>query len=137
MEGKQYHLVFAELDVLPVFVKEGSIIVQGDGKQNALEVDKRLQLHLFYGEDTQFEFTLYEDDGNTFAYEAGKYLKLNIMARCENGIVHLTVQKRGEFQPEWENLELIMHNHTAITVFENDIKLEHDGKGVYQILAYN
>ena len=60
------------LDVIPVFVKAGSIIpinkvVQYVGEQK----EEELELRIYAGADADFE--LYEDDNKTYAYENGVY----------------------------------------------------------------
>jgi alpha-D-xyloside xylohydrolase len=62
----------ASIDVMPVFVKEGSILPLGPKAQYATE--KRwdnLEIRIYPGADG--EFTLYEDENDNYNYEKGNY----------------------------------------------------------------
>lgn len=65
----------APFDVIPIFVRAGSILPIGPELQYVSE--KRgdpLTLYIYSGADA--EFTLYQDDGLTFAYETGAYAEI-------------------------------------------------------------
>jgi alpha-D-xyloside xylohydrolase len=65
----------AAYDSIPVFVKAGTILPLGPEVQYVGEKpDAPLTLHVFTGADGQF--TLYEDDGLTFAYEKGAFTEI-------------------------------------------------------------
>jgi alpha-D-xyloside xylohydrolase len=60
---------------IPLFVPAGSILVTGRPMQYADELPAdTLTIHVYQGADVAF--TLYEDDGNTYAYERGEYLTI-------------------------------------------------------------
>lgn len=61
------------LDKFPLFVRAGSIVPMApQGLQYATEeTDKPYEIRVYSGKDAAF--TLYEDDGETYAYEKGKY----------------------------------------------------------------
>ncbi len=64
--------VKADLDIIPVFVRAGSILPMEQRLTYAQEVpDTPLELHIFPGKDATFFF--YEDEGDGYGYEAGKY----------------------------------------------------------------
>lgn len=80
--GESY-TVDAPMEKIPVFVKGGSIIVTGKVKKYVEESpDDTLYVKIYPGPSS--EFVLYEDDGNTRAYQNGEYLETNITA-SENG----------------------------------------------------
>ncbi len=71
-EGGQFVTVDAPLDEMPVFVKAGSIIPMKKGLTYADEKNENpLEIHVYPGKDAAF--TLYEDEGNNYRYEEGKY----------------------------------------------------------------
>ncbi|MFZ0546610.1 MAG: TIM-barrel domain-containing protein [Candidatus Promineifilaceae bacterium] len=87
--GDRWQACYGRLDEIPVFAKAGSIVPLGPkvgwgGVDNPTE----LNLHIFAGANN--EFLLYEDDGNTQAYQDGAY--------C------LTA-----FTQEWETDKLLFH----------------------------
>jgi alpha-glucosidase len=76
-EGKKYILKSARLDELPLFVREGAIILKNLPMQN-IDVSKKSDYEVhFYGlRDGEAEY--YFDDGHTFNYRSGKYSVINI-----------------------------------------------------------
>ena len=71
-EGGSRFIAAAPFDHIPVYVRAGSIIPTGpDIEYTAQEQDGSLHLMVFGGRDASF--TLYEDDGLTYAYEKGEY----------------------------------------------------------------
>ena len=103
LNGGQWLNVVTPLDILPMFVKEGSIIprqpVMKYTDEKPLET---LTLEIFAGEKGAFE--LYEDDGKTLAYQEGNY--------SESSFHHYTFNKRwtiqmvkpsGKFRPAAHN----------------------------------
>ena len=109
-EGNQYHLVQAELDVLPIFIKEGSVVFHGSTKPNMKVKDTELTAHIYYGDNTSYEFTLYDDDGETFDYEVNKYFKQTFKINCYNNEVNIQSEVSGDFTPPWK-LKFVVHNN--------------------------
>ena len=71
-EGKQNIEADAPLDKLPLFIKAGSIIPVGEKVQYAMQkVQKPIQLFVYPGADGVYQ--LYEDEGESYAYEHGEY----------------------------------------------------------------
>lgn len=62
-------------ELIPVFVKAGSILLMQQNLQSLAEASKadNLEIHLYTGADGSFEY--YEDDGETYAFEQGAFLK--------------------------------------------------------------
>lgn len=77
-KGGQTIVVKAPLNQIPLFVKGGAILPIGPAIQYAQEITSRpVQLHIYKGADS--EFTLYEDDGETFNYEKGLYSSIKMI----------------------------------------------------------
>jgi len=66
--------VNAPLSEIPLFVKAGSIVPMGPAIQYATESIDPLEIRIYSGEDASF--TLYEDEGDTYAYETGAYSQI-------------------------------------------------------------
>jgi alpha-D-xyloside xylohydrolase len=67
----------APLDRIPVFVRAGSIVPMGPIRQHTAEApDALLELHIYPGRDASF--TLYEDEGDGYAYELGAFVTIEI-----------------------------------------------------------
>lgn len=66
------------ISTIPLFVRAGSIIPQNGDLQSTAQRDwSRLELRVYPGADGTF--SLYEDDGETYAYEQGQYTEIPIM----------------------------------------------------------
>jgi alpha-D-xyloside xylohydrolase len=59
------------IDVLPLFVRAGSIVPLGSAIENTTQEQKIEKVRVYPGADG--EFTLYSDDGKTYAYEKGDF----------------------------------------------------------------
>jgi alpha-D-xyloside xylohydrolase len=70
--GGQSIITAAPLDKIPLFVKAGSILPMGKFMQYTTEKQAdTLEIRIYKGEDG--EFVLYEDEGDNYNYEKGKY----------------------------------------------------------------
>jgi alpha-D-xyloside xylohydrolase len=83
------------IDILPVYVKVGSIIPLGPDVQYAAEKDwQNLELRIYPGADT--EFVLYEDEKDNYNYEKGVYSTIKMVWNDANHT--LTIEDRqGNF----------------------------------------
>jgi alpha-D-xyloside xylohydrolase len=70
VKGGQTIIVNAPIDTLPLFVRAGSIIPTGSYIENTEQPQKIAKVRIYPGADT--DFTLFQDDGNTYAYEKGE-----------------------------------------------------------------
>jgi alpha-D-xyloside xylohydrolase len=68
--GGEEVTVSAPIDTLPIFVRAGSILPLGTTILSTDEKQAIAQLRVYPGEDG--DFTLYSDDGKTYAYERGE-----------------------------------------------------------------
>lgn len=67
----------APIDIIPLYVKAGSIIPVGPSVQYATEKPwDNLQIRIYPGADG--EFILYEDEGDNYNYENGKYTTIRM-----------------------------------------------------------
>ncbi len=82
---------------MPLFVRSGSIIPMEQGLQYADEkVSTPMEFHVYPGADGEFHY--YEDDGDGYAYEEGKYNQILIRWKDDEGL--LTI---GEASQEVKN----------------------------------
>ena len=83
------------IDIIPLFVKAGSIIPFGPKVQYATEKNwKQLELKIYPGADG--EFTLYEDEFDNYNYETGAYSEIKF--HWDDAKKQLTIQPRkGDF----------------------------------------
>jgi alpha-D-xyloside xylohydrolase len=69
VKGGQTITVNAPIDTIPLFVRAGSIIPLGSYIESTAQTQKIAKLRIYPGADA--DFTLFQDDGNTYAYEKG------------------------------------------------------------------
>jgi alpha-D-xyloside xylohydrolase len=69
--GGQTIEVDAPIDTLPLFVRAGSIVPLGEPIESTSQAQKIAKVRVYPGADA--DFTLYQDDGKTYAYEKGDY----------------------------------------------------------------
>ena len=85
----------APYERIPLFVPAGSILPVGPDIQYAVELpDAPLTLYVYTGRDGHF--TLYDDDGTTYAYERGEYATIPLI--WDQATATLTIGTReGEY----------------------------------------
>ncbi len=69
VKGGQTIAVAAPIDTIPLFVRAGSIVPLGSAVESTHEKQTIAKLRVFPGADA--DFTLFDDDGSTYAYENG------------------------------------------------------------------
>ncbi|MBO8156242.1 MAG: DUF4968 domain-containing protein [Bacillaceae bacterium] len=126
-EGKRVHLIHAELDHLPVFVRRGTIIANGDTKQSTMEKDTQMTLHVYASQLGDYHYTFYDDDGETFEYEQGKSLDIHIKLNCTSEYIELDYETvNHKYQPLYETIEVVVHH------LEDGQKVKINGKTIDQ-----
>lgn len=128
----------APMEKIPVFVKEGSVIVMGEEIEY---VDQKpadnLYIYIYGGKDGKFD--LYEDDGVTYNYEKGKYSTISFTYNNEKG--ELTISEpQGEF-PEMlkeRNLNVVLITQDKpVGIDDENIafkQLKYEGKQISVVL---
>jgi alpha-D-xyloside xylohydrolase len=69
ISGGQTIRVPAPIDVIPVFVRAGSIVPIGASVLNTSTAQSIREIRIYRGRDAEFE--LFDDDGVSYAYEKG------------------------------------------------------------------
>ena len=94
------------LSETPLYVRAGAIIPMQPVVQSTNEKpDGPLELRVYMGEDCHG--TLYQDDGHTFAYQKGDFLRVNFT--CEITPQDMTITSKVEknaYQPWWNSTQL-------------------------------
>ncbi|MDB6011346.1 MAG: alpha-glucosidase [Gammaproteobacteria bacterium] len=86
--GGQTITVAAPIDIIPLFVAAGSIIPMGSAIPNTSTPQQLTQIRVYPGRAA--EFALYDDDGETYAYEKGQGRQTRLRWDDERG--QLTTQ---------------------------------------------
>jgi hypothetical protein len=98
LNGNQHTLANAPLEQMPMFVKAGAIIPMQPVMQyvNERPVDQ-IRLRVWSG---QGEFTIYEDDGQSFAYRSNQWSTTTFRVYEQENITIVEIdQRQGEWQP--------------------------------------
>lgn len=114
-EGGRSVQVEPSLDVLPVYVRAGSIIPQQPVVQNTGEVPAGpLVLRVYPG--PKCSGSLYTDDGNTLAYQQGQSSRMNFTCEASGDHVKVSVSEpKGNYQPWFHELQLEIYGVSGTT----------------------
>lgn len=96
VRGGQAIKVDAPIDVVPLFVRAGSIIPVGTSIESTAQEQKIAKVSVYPGADA--DFTLYSDDGTTYAYEKGVFKTTHL--HWDNNAMKLTHEGRAYEIPE-------------------------------------
>jgi alpha-glucosidase len=94
------------LSELPVYVRGGAIVPQQPLVQyTGQKPDGPLTLQVYPGEDCRG--SLYWDDGISFAYQKGDYLRVNYTCELATDLVRVKISPpQGSFSPWWNQVKL-------------------------------
>jgi alpha-glucosidase len=98
------------LDTMPVYVRGGSILPIQPLIQSTDETPKGpLELHVYPG--AECSGTLYLDDGHTFRYRQGEYLRQNFTCQSDANSVRVNFSPRqGSYSPWWKSVEVVIYD---------------------------
>jgi len=120
-EGGQSIEAAAPLNIIPIYVKEGSIIPVGPEIQYASEKIDPITLYVFTGKDGSFK--LYEDENINYNYEKGAYSEIPFTYNEQNRL--LTIGNRiGTFpgMPESRTFQIIWVGKSKPTGLNFNVK---------------
>lgn len=98
------------LDILPVYVRAGSILPMEPLIQDTDETPSGpLELRVYPG--PQCNGFIYLDDGHTFDYQQGKFLRQNFTCQSDDKSVHIKFHaRRGSYAPWWKLVDVIIYD---------------------------
>jgi alpha-D-xyloside xylohydrolase len=100
--GGQEITAAAPLDIIPLFVRAGSILPMGPVIQYADENPHApIEVRVYAGTDSQFEF--YEDEGDSYRYEQGTYAWTTLQWDNQQGMLMIG-DRRGSYPNMTESL---------------------------------
>lgn len=111
LHGPAEVLASAPLERLPLYVRAGAILPTGPSQQFTGEKPlDPLTVHVYPG--AEGAFTLYEDDGQTLAYQHGAFRLTHF--RWHNQTLHMQVRAQG-YTPAPRQLQVVIHAATPLT----------------------
>lgn len=121
----------APFERIPLFIPEGSILPAGPDMQYSSEQPAApLTIYVFTGRDAHF--TLYDDDGVTYAYEQGQYATIPLT--WDEAAATLTIgQRQGSYpsMAEKRTFRIVFVTPAHPVPFgseEGAVQVEYDGK---------
>jgi alpha-glucosidase len=102
--------VHPKLDTMPVYVRGGSVLPMQPLIQNTEETPVGpLELRVYPGSDCKG--TIYLDDGHTFAYQHGQFLRQDFTCDADAKSVRLHFHARqGSYSPWWKFVEVVVYD---------------------------
>ena len=111
--GKQFpelRKTHPKLDTLPVYVRGGTVLPLQPLIQNTDETPGGpLELRVYPGENCSG--SLYLDDGHTFAYQQGKFLRQTMTCESDSNTTRLKFHAReGSYPAWWKIMEVVVYD---------------------------
>jgi len=114
LTGPAEIIVDAPIWDLPVFVKASAVIPLQSVIQNTVEKPSpMLELHIYQGTENN-SFAYFEDDGDTYAYENGKYYKRLITFNPAKQSI-IFAKTEGNFTSKYSSVLLCLHDFKDIS----------------------
>jgi len=129
-QGGEEIIVDVSLDTIPLFIKEGSIIPIQDQEISFDKQEKEKRAFLIYPflDSGREEYTLFEDDGESYNYLDGEYKKIKIKMESDSKKIVLQITVSGNYElpyqkiklyfPEFEGRNIVINNQ-EITLIDN------------------
>ena len=133
LNGGQYIIKSAPLDVCPIFIKDGAIIPTYPEQSyvGEKEIDKLTFLVYLSEEKKDASYVHYNDDGESFDYKEGKYNEYKVTINNEDKItINFENIKQG-YEKKYKNIEFLIHNLFGREVIVNgkiNIEVKDDRK---------
>jgi alpha-glucosidase len=98
------------LNTLPVYVRGGSVVPLQPLVQSTDQIPAGpLELRVYPGE--QCKGSVYLDDGHTFAYQRGEYLRQGFTCRTEGKSEVIEFgERQGTYVPWWKTMEVVIYD---------------------------
>jgi alpha-glucosidase len=126
VEGGKEIVVLTPLDIIPIFVKAGSVIPEYPVMQYVGEKEiEEVKLNVYYS-DTEANSFLFEDYGETFAYEQDIYLEKKFVVKGKDRKLTIQQSMEGLYTPRYENYHFnivgLPFNPTRVIADNNEVK---------------
>ncbi len=125
--GGAWTQVYAPLGRLPLFVKAGAIVPMGPAMAHTNQFQPDfLDINVWPAGNS--EFTLYEDDGESFDYRHGQYRKTKFISQADDDSFSFTIQApEGSYNAGGRHFIVIVHDTTCPqSVQVNDTQVVYD-----------
>ncbi|MGC1783502.1 MAG: glycoside hydrolase family 31 protein [Acidobacteriaceae bacterium] len=108
VDPSQPTVIHPKLDLLPVYVRAGSIIPQQPVVENTAAIPNGpLKLRIYPGPNCRG--SLYVDDGKSFAYRRGEFMRESFTCTLTANGIDTQIARRGTYRTWWKHIELIVY----------------------------
>lgn len=115
-EGNNEIVAECGIEKIPAYVKESSIIpVCPNANTNTKNLGDILEIHIYNGEDNN-SFLYYEDDGESFDYQAGSFYKRLIEFNAKDKSIRIG-QAAGAYASKIKQLAICLHGFDDVNTF--------------------
>ena len=109
VDGGKEQWVDADIDIIPLFIKEGAIIPKFPVQQYVGELEiKELDLEVYYRNGTETS-TLYEDEQDGYDYKKGQYSLRNFKLNGKEKSLVIQQFKDGTFITSYDTFRINLH----------------------------
>ncbi len=109
IEGGKEKWVEADIDIIPLFVKEGAIIPKFPVQQYVGELEiKELDLEVYFRMGTESS-TVYEDEQDGYDYKKGQYSLRNFKLKGKEKSLVIQQFKDGTFVTSYDSFRINLH----------------------------
>ena len=125
IQGGTYKDVYAPIDCIPVFIKEGGILLKCNGGESASEaLEKPLTIEIYAGANGCLDW--YIDSGDGYEYEKGEFCSVRLIYDDNAKILTLS-EKEGTFVSIHQNMDIniILKSGNLVVAQKNIL---YDGK---------
>lgn len=122
--GGQTIVLDAPLERLPLLVRAGAALpVSARTAHVAAQQDSQRELWLFPAQGAgQSDGMLFEDDGETHAWQQGQALWLRWQVAASNQRIDITFTTEGDYQPAWRTLNIVLPAGERRPLYVNGVK---------------
>jgi len=112
--GGQFVTVDAPLGQPPLLVRNGAIIPQSANQTYLNDPQKSADMLADIFPNGESQFTLFEDEGNGFEYQNGRYLRTRISASQESAALNVALDRQdGDYLPPQRTWAVYVHRQAA------------------------
>lgn len=116
--GPSETIIEAPLYKLPIFIREGSILLKHQPGLTTQEIPEEIELHVYKSEaNAVYTFNWYDDDGSTLNYTNGAYYSRSISYDSTQNSIALSAVK-GSYSGNYKTIKVVLHGFSGTTQVE-------------------
>ncbi len=129
--GAERRKLYRPLTSIPVLIREGGILPLA-GPDDTVAAENPRALRILFGAGADGEYSLYEDDGKTLAFEQGKYASTKITQRWQQ-VAHPLYN--AEIAQRWQQAHPLNNAEIVIEAASGDLTQIPAGRSIELVLC--